>query len=328
MKFKSDSVYSLQASFKNYLLQNNYSIAESNIISNDAFFLNNQTLDITFEEFIEYGLSASIKECLLDYFSLSGNIEQAKAKTEKYVSAMDLLFVYYKNEYAKKLEYNYLYVRPKQGQLVSYCKVMRMQYSYKPLLVLAMLNVANVNGVSTLSEIAHFFITYYANRLKQGLCAEKPDSIFSKTDVSFVDAKRNIMNNAVKKLAKDGIIQFEDEKISFTADMMEDYQHRKGEVAEACNKVLLAYFESVSKQVSDDKSAKEKMLGSVLEKMYSSAPNNDKVIMIHLFGIKYGEIIENENLNLRNIINASGISGSYYVEVRKGIRLSHYVREK
>lgn len=66
-------------------------------------------------------------------------------------------------------------------------------------------------------------------------------------------------------------------------------------------------------------------LGEILKQMYNSAPEKEQVTFIHLFGIKYGEIILRNEYSTAEIVNASGIKESYKTEVRKGINLSKYV---
>ena len=72
----------------------------------------------------------------------------------------------------------------------------------------------------------------------------------------------------------------------------------------------------------------EKVLGEKLWDMYDNAPRNEQVLMIHLFGIKYGNIIESYDFKIANIVAASGINESYKTEVSKGIKLGKYVTIK
>lgn len=69
----------------------------------------------------------------------------------------------------------------------------------------------------------------------------------------------------------------------------------------------------------------ESELGAILKNMYDSALEREQAINIHLFGIKYASIIQDNNLKIKDIIQCSGIPESYKTEVRKGINLSKYV---
>ena len=72
----------------------------------------------------------------------------------------------------------------------------------------------------------------------------------------------------------------------------------------------------------------EKILGEILRKMYDNAPRNEQVLMIHLFGIKYGGIMEENGFKSADIIKAANMNESYKTEVSKGIKLGKYVEIK
>lgn len=66
-------------------------------------------------------------------------------------------------------------------------------------------------------------------------------------------------------------------------------------------------------------------LADILSDMYNNAPRKDQVTMIHLFGIKYANLIIENGYSRKEIIKKSNIPESYLVELNKGIRLSNYV---
>ena len=61
----------------------------------------------------------------------------------------------------------------------------------------------------------------------------------------------------------------------------------------------------------------------ILRRMYTTAPRDDQVAQIHLFGIKYNRDLE--GLNIKRIVAESGIPSSYGTEISKGRRLAKYV---
>ena len=69
-------------------------------------------------------------------------------------------------------------------------------------------------------------------------------------------------------------------------------------------------------------------LGTILKEMYDNAPSGEKVMHIHLFGIKYANEITINGLNIKEIVKASTLQESYHTEVNKGIKLSKYVMLK
>lgn len=72
----------------------------------------------------------------------------------------------------------------------------------------------------------------------------------------------------------------------------------------------------------------KKMLGQKLKDMYDNSPHNERVLMIHLFGIKFADIIRANGYNAREITEAAGINNSYQTEVNKGIKMAKYVEIK
>ena len=65
-------------------------------------------------------------------------------------------------------------------------------------------------------------------------------------------------------------------------------------------------------------------LGIKLKAMYS-LKNENKVPMIHLFGIIFAQTIRSENINPVEILRAAQMPGSYVAEINKGIAISKYV---
>lgn len=69
----------------------------------------------------------------------------------------------------------------------------------------------------------------------------------------------------------------------------------------------------------------EKTLGKILKDMYENAPKNEQILMINLFGVKFGSIIKLRGYNAGNIVRYAGLSNWYRAEVSKGVKLSKYV---
>lgn len=72
----------------------------------------------------------------------------------------------------------------------------------------------------------------------------------------------------------------------------------------------------------------ENELGKILREMYDNAPKGYQVANIHLFGVKYAEVIIENNIKATDIIRVSGLKESYSAEVSKGIKLARYVAPK
>ena len=72
----------------------------------------------------------------------------------------------------------------------------------------------------------------------------------------------------------------------------------------------------------------ETSLGQILRRAYDNAPQNKQVAMVHLFGIKYANIISEKGISLSDIIKAAGINEPYKTELRKGMNLAGFVAIK
>jgi hypothetical protein len=69
-------------------------------------------------------------------------------------------------------------------------------------------------------------------------------------------------------------------------------------------------------------------LGIKLKHMYENAKQGEKVTMIHLFGIMYGEIIRENKYSFKEIAQKAEVSEKYGTEINKGANLSKYVKVK
>jgi len=68
-------------------------------------------------------------------------------------------------------------------------------------------------------------------------------------------------------------------------------------------------------------------LGARLAEMYNGAERGDQVSMIHLFGVRYAEQIQEAGITAKSIVIEAGLSEPYATEISKGIKLSKHVRE-
>ncbi len=64
----------------------------------------------------------------------------------------------------------------------------------------------------------------------------------------------------------------------------------------------------------------------ILARMYREARYGEKVLSIHLFGIKYADEIRDMSVN--DIVAGAELKYSYRTEIRNGINLAKYVEVK
>ena len=70
------------------------------------------------------------------------------------------------------------------------------------------------------------------------------------------------------------------------------------------------------------------LLGKKLKEMYDNAPHGEQVLMVHLFGIKFADIITQNGYTTKQIVDASGLNSPYQTELNKGIKMAKYVEIK
>ena len=67
------------------------------------------------------------------------------------------------------------------------------------------------------------------------------------------------------------------------------------------------------------------ILGEILNTMYDNSSEENKILNIHIFGIRYGEKIKREGYSVDEIIEKSGIDYLLKARLIEGINLSDYV---
>ena len=123
---------------------------------------------------------------------------------------------------------------------------MDMSYSYKPVLIKAILLYADDKGRIKLEDIVSYFRSYYEGRRAAGLVVEKKNSIFAKGGYTDKEAERNILANPFKRFEDMqmlrhtktlGIVQLDD------AVWKKLTNEEKAEMERICDQKLAEYFE-------------------------------------------------------------------------------------
>lgn len=112
-------------------------------------------------------------------------------------------FKYFKEEtlekYANKFGWRLIDDSNRKYLFLEMVKQMDMSYSYKPVLLKAVLEHADSKGCVKIDDIVSYFKSYYENRRASGLTVEKSNSIFSKGGYTDKEAERNILSNPFKR---------------------------------------------------------------------------------------------------------------------------------
>ena len=127
---------------------------------------------------------------------------------------------------------------------------MDMSYSYKPVLLKAILANADSKGRIKLDDITAYFRGFYEDRRERGLAVEKPKSIFARGDYTDKEAQRNILANPFKRFEDMQMLRHtktlgivEVEPTVWKALTNDD----KAEIADICDRKLLEYYSRFSR---------------------------------------------------------------------------------
>ena len=136
--------------------------------------------------------------------------------------------------------------RPKKlSDLLNYCKIMKMSYSYKPVLILALLHSGDENGCISIGQAATFFRGYYSDRKSQGLPIEKKRCIYLRDDVTDNQIIANLVANPVKALVESGFFFYDEASrvFSVSPEIWEAADSTsKSMITEICHQRLIDYY--------------------------------------------------------------------------------------
>ena len=132
---------------------------------------------------------------------------------------------------------------------MKFIETMDMSYSYKPILMKAVLLYADEKGRTKLSDIIMYFREFYENRRTAGLAVEKANSIYAKGGYTDKEAERNILANPFKRFEDMqmlrhtrtlGVIQVDEAVWKALA------KEEKVEIQRLCEEKLVEYYGRLS----------------------------------------------------------------------------------
>ncbi len=164
-------------------------------------------------------------------------------------------FKYFREEtlqkYAEQYGWRLIDDSNRKDLFMEMIRQMDMSYSYKPVLIKAILLYADDKGRVKLDDIVAYFRSFYEGRRAAGLLVEKPNSIFAKGGYTDKDAIRNILSNPFKRFEDMqmmrhtktlGIVQV-DESVWKHLNKEE-----KAKIEKICENKLNAYYEHLAKK--------------------------------------------------------------------------------
>ena len=164
------------------------------------------------------------------------------------------MFHYFREESIRNIakQYGWDLITPQNmaDKFMKFIETMDMSYSYKPVLLKAVLLCADDKGRVKLSDIAAYFREFYEARRTAGLTVEKSNSLYAKGGYTDAQAQRNILSNPFKRFEDMqmlhhtktlGVIQV-DESVWNKLTPEE-----KQEIEQICNEKLEQYYRRLEK---------------------------------------------------------------------------------
>lgn len=164
------------------------------------------------------------------------------------------VFRYYKKERVKEFSERFGWTiiedENKAKLFMHMIKEMRMDHSYKPVLLKGILLHCDTQGKVKISDLVEYFKEYYQNRKKRSQIIEKDDSIFSREHCTDKEIEREILSYPFRRFENMsmmhhtktlGVIQVD----SIIWKKLTDSD--KQLIAEICDKKLEQYYERISK---------------------------------------------------------------------------------
>lgn len=165
------------------------------------------------------------------------------------------VFRYYKKERVKEFSERFGWTiiedENKASLFMDMIKEMRMDHSYKPVLLKGLLLHSDAQGKAKISDLVEYFKEYYQNRRNRSQIVEKDDSIFSREHCTDKEIEREILSYPFRRFKNMsmmhhtktlGIIQVD--SIIWKNLTNSDKQL----IAEICDKKLEQYYKRISKQ--------------------------------------------------------------------------------
>ena len=128
---------------------------------------------------------------------------------------------------------------------LSEVREMRMSYSYKPILIKAIMQFAERNGCVSLPTIIDYYLMYFQNRAEKGLIIEKPDSTFVQHFNDRKVARRTILIYPYKRFELKGMMKYDKAKdeIEIVPPIWDNISNRVRRVITAyCDMQLEKYY--------------------------------------------------------------------------------------
>lgn len=133
-------------------------------------------------------------------------------------------------------------------QFIDEVSDMKMSFSYKPILIKAMMEYADVNGRASMSDIIDYYLNYFQTRADQGKVVEKAESTFVQHFGDRKAARRTILIYPYKRFEMKGMMKFDkaNDQIEIVPPIWDNISNKiRRVVAAYCDAQLLRYYEKL-----------------------------------------------------------------------------------
>ena len=133
-------------------------------------------------------------------------------------------------------------------KLVDYCENMRLSYSYKVVLLLALLENVESDGKMDISRAVTFFRKFYRERSKKGFPSELKTGIYSDQSISDSRILGSITKNPLYALLLSNFFEYDSNtgRFGFKADVWSGItENGRARMKEAANARLARYFQEL-----------------------------------------------------------------------------------
>ena len=129
-------------------------------------------------------------------------------------------------------------------ELISYCEDRRMSYSYKAVLLIALLEHIEDDGKMAIEKAVPFFRRFYRSRIEKGLPAELKSSIYSDLNVDDGRILSNITRNPLNALLLSNYFEYDaiSQRFGFKSDIWADVTEVGREKMEVATRARLARY--------------------------------------------------------------------------------------
>ena len=148
--------------------------------------------------------------------------------------------------YANQFGWSVITDENRKDVFLSMIDQMDMSYSYKPVLIKALLYCIDDNGECGLPDLVTRFMDFYQKRITEGKIAEKDASCFSKPDCSYEDAEKVILIYPFKRFADIGALNYDKDSqiVSIDSSICDSLSNNEKQLIEKrCDEKIKEYFE-------------------------------------------------------------------------------------